>query len=69
MPRPRRIGAPLQGDPIGRIGRKVSLVTGAASGIGRETSRLFTAEGARVAVVDRDNGGAGNGQRDTARRG
>ncbi|WP_019925265.1 SDR family NAD(P)-dependent oxidoreductase [Nocardia sp. BMG111209] len=33
---------------------RVAIVTGAGSGLGRESSRLFAAEGARVAVVDID---------------
>lgn len=34
------------------------LVTGAASGMGRATARLFAAEGANVAVTDFDEQGA-----------
>jgi 3-oxoacyl-[acyl-carrier protein] reductase len=36
------------------------LVTGAASGMGRATARIFAAEGARVAVTDFTAEGAGN---------
>jgi len=36
----------------GRLDEKVSVITGAAGGIGRASSRRFAAEGARVVVAD-----------------
>lgn len=41
-----------------RLDEKVALITGAGSGIGREASLLFAAEGAAVVVVDLDDAGA-----------
>ena len=37
-----------------RFDGKVVIVTGAASGIGEATARRFSSEGARVALVDRN---------------
>jgi len=40
-----------------RVAGKIAIVTGAASGIGRATARLFADEGMRVATLDRDGEG------------
>ena len=43
--------------PLSRsIAGKVTIVTGAASGMGRATAHLFASEGAHVAVTDLDQG-------------
>lgn len=41
-----------------KLAGKTAIVTGAGSGIGRASAVLFAAEGAKVAVVDRDAAGA-----------
>jgi 3-oxoacyl-[acyl-carrier protein] reductase len=50
MPRLSRLSRSVEG--------KVTIVTGAASGMGKATAFLFSDEGARVAVLDREGDGA-----------
>lgn len=42
----------------GELKNKIALITGAGSGIGRETARVFVREGAVVALADRNLGAA-----------
>ncbi len=54
---------------MGHLTEKVAIVTGAASGIGRATARLFASEGARVAILDRNGVAAQETAKDLDRTG
>src|SRR5690242_772321 len=43
---------------MGKLDGKIAIITGAGSGFGRATARLWTREGASVLVMDRDEAGA-----------
>jgi NAD(P)-dependent dehydrogenase (short-subunit alcohol dehydrogenase family) len=49
----------------GRLQGRRILITGAASGIGRETAELFANEGAALALLDRDSAGLAEVARET----
>jgi NAD(P)-dependent dehydrogenase (short-subunit alcohol dehydrogenase family) len=43
---------------LGRLDDKICIITGAGSGIGQASARLFAREGAQVVVADVDDRGA-----------
>src|SRR3982074_3172939 len=54
---------------MGRLDGKVCVITGAGSGIGQASARLFAGEGARVVVADVDLQAAQATVEDNARAG
>jgi NAD(P)-dependent dehydrogenase (short-subunit alcohol dehydrogenase family) len=51
------VGSVKREGVLGRLDGKVALITGAASGMGREACVVFAAEGARIVALDIDGGG------------
>ena len=51
-----------------RLQDKVALITGAASGIGRESAQLFAREGARIVAADVDEDGGAQDRRQRSAR-
>ena len=43
---------------MGKLDRRVAVVTGAATGLGKAIALLYAAEGADVAIIDRNAEGA-----------
>ena len=42
---------------MGKLDRRIAIVTGAATGLGKAIALLYAAEGADVAVIDRNADG------------
>jgi 2-hydroxycyclohexanecarboxyl-CoA dehydrogenase len=49
---------------MNRVADKVALITGGGSGIGAATARIFCAEGGKVMLVDANQAGLANTQKD-----